>query len=688
MAKAYHTSPVIRVSPPRKKDILTMRFLICCGVCSMIIFLAWFSDTGHIGHPLLYWMLTFALGFKLMKMLQEWYHYWSVSVPERPPWKTRWSVDVLTTACPGEPREMIIRTLEAMQAIRYPHTSYLCDEGDDPVLKKACEELGVIHVTRKEKKDAKAGNINNALRQATGDICVILDPDHVPLPGFLDRVLPYFEDPDVGYVQCVQAYGNREESFIARAAAEQSYHFYGPMMMCMNSYGTVQAIGANCTFRRKALDSIGGHAPGLAEDMHTAMRLQAKGWKPVYIPEILSRGLVPATLSSYYKQQLKWSRGCFELLFRTYPLLFGRLTWRQRLHHFIMPLYFLFGLVNFFDLAVPVIALGLAHVPWQVEMREFAFSFLLLCGLAMVIRLYAQRWLLEEHERGLHLAGGMLRTATWWILLIGFIYALFNIKVPYIPTPKEDEHRNCWKLCLPNIFCALACIIFIAYGLRLDWTPYSLVMAGFALINAAILIYVTLVSQQKLLHRAREKMAQLSWSVKSIAAVNMVAGAVQRNAWSMLQKAPIAIILAFSLLLLSYNQAEEKTGFEPEGQSAIGFYLGASFSELESPVLEQHLGRSYDVIALHSRWGEPLPLEEMRAISARGAVPLIRWKLEPESFAAILNKRAESCLAYYASEFRDFAEPVFINFCPGFDTTARQPEQFKKAWQYVHFSLS
>ena len=68
------------------------------------------------------------------------------------------------------------------------------------------------------------------------------------------------------------------------------------MMMTMNHYGTVLAIGANCTFRRTALDSIGGHAAGLAEDMHTSMQLHAKGWKSVYVPAVLARGLVPSTL--------------------------------------------------------------------------------------------------------------------------------------------------------------------------------------------------------------------------------------------------------------------------------------------------------------------------------------------------------------------------------------------------------
>jgi len=124
----------------------------------------------------------------------------------------------------------------------------------------------------------------------------------------------------------VQAYYNQAETLVAKGAAQQTYQFYGPMMMAMHSYGTVQAIGANCTFRRSALDSIGGHANGLSEDMHTAMKLHAGGWRSVYVPAILTRGLVPATMSSYYKQQLKWSRGTWELLVVTYPKLFTKFT--------------------------------------------------------------------------------------------------------------------------------------------------------------------------------------------------------------------------------------------------------------------------------------------------------------------------------------------------------------------------
>ncbi len=115
-------------------------------------------------------------------------------------------------------------------------------------------------------------------------------------------------------MQVSQGYYNQYRSFTARAAAEQTYTFYGPTQMGMNGYNCSVAIGANCTFRRKALESAGGHGIGLAEDLVTSIRIHAAGWKSVYHPVMVARGLVPEDFGSFCKQQLKWARGymkCF-----------------------------------------------------------------------------------------------------------------------------------------------------------------------------------------------------------------------------------------------------------------------------------------------------------------------------------------------------------------------------------------
>jgi cellulose synthase/poly-beta-1,6-N-acetylglucosamine synthase-like glycosyltransferase len=72
---------------------------------------------------------------------------------------------------------------------------------------------------------------------------------------------------------------------------------------------------------------------GSAEDLVTAIRIHSAGWKSVYAPIVVSRGLVPEDSGSFCKQQLKWSRGVFEVLFTEIPNLFGKLTWWQRLSY-------------------------------------------------------------------------------------------------------------------------------------------------------------------------------------------------------------------------------------------------------------------------------------------------------------------------------------------------------------------
>ena len=283
-----------KIKAPTKKELLIIRILVFLGVLCTINFLYWFSRPEFKSNSLLYWLLSITICYNILRKFYMWYHYISISVPKTPKLIRPFTVDILTTYFPGEPYEMIVETLEAIQKITYPHTTYLCDEANDPYLIAICKKLGVKHITRTNRINAKAGNINNALQYATGEICLILDPDHVPFPNFLDPVLPHFQNEEIGFVQVVQSYYNIRETLVARGAAEQTFQFYGPMMMSMNTYGTVNAIGANCTFRRAALDSIGGHAPGLSEDMHTAMLLHAKGWKSLYVPQVLARGLQAA----------------------------------------------------------------------------------------------------------------------------------------------------------------------------------------------------------------------------------------------------------------------------------------------------------------------------------------------------------------------------------------------------------
>ncbi len=501
----FMQSEIIKNNPPGKVEKIKSKFLVLSGLVSMFIFLNWLLRPEFLGYKPLYYVLIILFVYKALRLLYEWFLCFHLSVPEKPVITKQWRVDVLTTYCPPEPKEMVIKTLHAMQEITYPHKSYLCDEADDPELKEVCEKLGVIHVTRKEKKNAKAGNINYALYSvADGEICVILDPDHIPHEYFIDEVLPYFEDERIGFVQVAQAYYNHGHTWIARAAAQQTYQFYGPMMMGLNTLGAVPAIGANCTFRRAALDSIGGHAPGLTEDMHTSMLLHAKGWKSVYNPVISAKGLVPWNYSGYCLQQLKWARGTFELLFKVLPKIFSKLNWKQKLYYFAAPLFYLSGLVALFDVLIPIIALFSGIVPLKVSPMAFFQFYIPLFVSTIAIRQFNQKWLLENHERGSFILGGVLLKSAWWAFLLGFLYSLIKKKIPYIPTQKGYESETPLKLLIPNFIIILLSGVAIVYGLSHDLNPFSFFMAILAGTNVIIFSSGSLMAMQGVLFWVRK----------------------------------------------------------------------------------------------------------------------------------------------------------------------------------------
>jgi cellulose synthase (UDP-forming) len=68
-------------------------------------------------------------------------------------------------------------------------------------------------------------------------VIVAFDPDHVPDRNFLVRVLGYFADPDVGYVQAAQVYYNPAARLVARGAAEETYAYYSSIQMSSYAVG-------------------------------------------------------------------------------------------------------------------------------------------------------------------------------------------------------------------------------------------------------------------------------------------------------------------------------------------------------------------------------------------------------------------------------------------------------------------
>ena len=452
-----------RAAPVSIASRVLLGVLIFFGLQSVVLFALWWFRAEHVSSGLLFVLLSAAVWYGILRILVGWYNFFHIEQPAPTRAPDGLSVAIFTTSSPGEPYEMFVRTLEAARAIVYPHTTYLLDDTRDPRFAELAREKGAVHLELAGLPGAKAGKINAALQRTSEEFILVLDPDHIPLPSFFEPVLGHFDDPRAGFVQVAQAYYNQPRSFVARAAAEQTYAFYGPIMQGMHGTGTTVAIGANCTFRRSALQSIGGHGIGLAEDLVTAIRLHAAGWKSIYVPEILARGLVPEDLGSFVKQQLKWARGVYDVLLREYPRAFRRLTLHQKLAYFMIGTYYLVGLTTPIYLLIPALYLWTGVQPAAMFISEYLQHALPVGFFGILIYRYAQRWLCDpERERGWHWRGMLLKIGCWSVYLKGLVLALLGVAVPYIPTAKSRQSGNFWRLAAVPLTITVASLATVA----------------------------------------------------------------------------------------------------------------------------------------------------------------------------------------------------------------------------------
>lgn len=281
-------------------------------------------------------------------------------IPVRP--DSRLRVAFLTTIVPGkEPLEMVQATLQAARRIRHDGVFHvwLLDEGDDPEVRAMCLAEGVRHFSRRGvaeynrpsgpfKAKTKHGNYN-AWVDGYGhryDVFLSVDPDHVPLPNYAERMLGYFRDPDVAYVVGPQCYAN-VDNFVTKGAESQQFPFHSVIQRAGNAYGAAMLVGTNNAIRIDALVCIGGLEDSITEDMATGMALHVRRnpatgarWKSVYTPDVVAVGEGPSSWSDYFSQQLRWSRGTFEILHGTFWRRARRMSPGRLLHYVLITTFY------------------------------------------------------------------------------------------------------------------------------------------------------------------------------------------------------------------------------------------------------------------------------------------------------------------------------------------------------------
>jgi cellulose synthase (UDP-forming) len=184
------------------------------------------------------------------------------------------TVDIFITTY-NEPIEMVMDTANAALRVRYPHTTWILDDGDRPELAQLAKENGIGYLTRTESwvdkpRHAKAGNLNNALLQTDGEYILILDADQIPEPEILDRTLGYFKDEKMALVQTPQYFINVPPS---DPLGSQAPLFYGPIQQGKDGWNAAFFCGSNAVLRREALMQLGitGYVRAIEEGIEQSL---------------------------------------------------------------------------------------------------------------------------------------------------------------------------------------------------------------------------------------------------------------------------------------------------------------------------------------------------------------------------------------------------------------------------------
>ena len=458
---------------------------ILLGFISSLLYFSWWFREDRIFNPWLALCFAGALFYFATQVFCAWYIYLRMKVPcfgQLPAPR----VDVFVPVY-DEPYDLVERSLTAVVAIRHAHRTYLLDDSGNPRFAALAARLGVEYLARPGDSEAKAGNVNAALAASNAEIVTVFDVDHIPEPDFFDFMLCHFQDPRVGFVQGAVGFRNTRESWIARAAAEQASDAYGPASMGMYGSGAGPLWGSHCTFRRTALESIGGHQSGLAEDLHTSLRLHAAGWHSVFVPAIKAAGLVPNDVVSATKQQFKWARGVFEIFLGVYPRVWRPLALSQNLAYLVRFTYYLVGpvILTHALLAASVLLFG-----QPLARAGFAEYLLYAMPLATAI-LLVRRVALSTWQRGFvsweaSWRGYVYAFLLWPAHTLALISSLLRVRVPHIATPKERSKQSHPWLVLPQILLVVLLLLAVAWRIAQGSTIFDALPIVFALFVAGL----------------------------------------------------------------------------------------------------------------------------------------------------------------------------------------------------------
>lgn len=357
-----------------KKSLKKLKdeMLIILTAISTIIYLTWrIFFTVPFGEDTfsLVWGIAL-LAAEVLGMFEAAVHYrnmFQIESPKRPEISEEQYVDVdVFIATYNEPYELLYKTVNGCVNMDYPDKRkvhiYICDDSDRPEMRALAKEFKVNYITRTERKGAKAGNFNNALKHSNSPLIVTFDADMIPMHDFLISTVPYFYLKEkVGFVQTPQSFYNPDlfqyNLFSEGRIPNEQDYFYRDIQVSRNKTNSVIYGGSNTVISRKALEEAGGfYTKSITEDFATGMIIESLGYSCYAIDEVHASGLSPADLKTLMKQRDRWARGCIQAGKKLNILFRKGLSFRQKVSYIAAISYWYACIKRFIYIMSPILS--------------------------------------------------------------------------------------------------------------------------------------------------------------------------------------------------------------------------------------------------------------------------------------------------------------------------------------------
>lgn len=421
--------------------------LMICALLASILYIGWrifFTLPLHNGIVSLVAGLALVIA-ETIGVLEAIEHYLNMSTgtePKMPDIPKEWYPDVdVLIATHNEASELLYKTINGCNHLKYPDRSkvhiYLCDDNNRPEIAELAQQMGIGYFGLSENKLAKAGNLNNALRQTSSPLVATFDADMIPTSAFLMETVSYFflprmeqdengvwkerETPEknkIGFIQTPQSFYNPDlfqyNLYSEKSIPNEQDYFFREVNVGRNRSNSPIYAGSNTLISREALEEVDYIKTGtITEDFATGIEIQKKGYQCYAVDKTLAHGLAPEDVPSLIKQRERWGRGCVQTM-RSFRFVFAKMPLLSKISYFSSFMYWWTFLRRFIYIVSPIL-----YTVFGVQVVN--------CSLWQLAIFWLPYYLL--YNRALRVISGDIRNQRWSNIVDTIIFPYMIIPI-------------------------------------------------------------------------------------------------------------------------------------------------------------------------------------------------------------------------------------------------------------------